>query len=68
MKGLTPKEAKALQPNIYNLKLGDEDTLGPYRVTRVPGGWIFWAASCVFVPFSNEFRTLPTRPDDDENF
>ena len=41
---------------MYDMKLGDDTIVGPYRVTRVPGGWIFMAQTCVFVEFHNEFQ------------
>lgn len=51
--------------DIYELKLHEETTAGKFRVTRVPGGWIYYRGTgstggqkcAVFIPFDNEFQS-----------
>lgn len=52
------------EKNIYQLKLHESTTLNPYRITRVPGGWLysqFTKSSVVtdtFVPYFVETGDL----------
>ena len=53
---------------LYKMKLGDcEDiitdkrSVNTIKVTRVPGGWIYWTNNGLFVPFNNEFQEEPPK-------
>lgn len=45
---------------LKNLKLHTSMSLNGYKITRVPGGWIYDRTSgSVFVPYNNEFFNEP---------
>lgn len=46
------------EPSLYSMKLGDAIEVRPYKVTRVPGGWLWHTSpeNGTFVPFNNEFE------------
>lgn len=51
--------------SIYDLELGEFAHIGPYEMTRVPGGWLtITVRGTCFVPFNNEFQP---RSSIDEN-
>lgn len=64
------KEEKK-EPTIYDLVLHQSmeiktDVGGKVEITRVPGGWVYCfeypgyrSSPIVFVPFNNEFQTVP---------
>lgn len=44
---------------IYDLKLHESVEVDGYRITRVPGGWLychFFSKRVIFIPFNNEFQ------------
>ena len=45
--------------DLFQMKLHDTFNMGWYRITRVPGGWLYQHedASPTFVPLDNEFCT-----------
>lgn len=52
---MTPEQQADL---LYSLDLHSEQPIGPARVMRVPGGWVYTNAigGMCFVPFHNEFQ------------
>lgn len=57
---------------IYKLGLLESITLSGWKITRVPGGWIFKDFNTTgpgsFVSYDNEFLVMPKVADDDLPF
>lgn len=53
-----------LPKSIHDLKLGEFAHIGPYEMTRVPGGWLTTTVrGTCFVPYSEEFKEFdPNAP------
>lgn len=53
-------EESTYAEQLKNLKLHTSMSLNGYKITRVPGGWIYDRTSgSVFVPYNNEFFNEP---------
>ncbi len=55
------KELELVEKTVFNLEINEEIRIAGYRITRVPGGWIYCREECVvnianpvFVPFSDK--------------
>lgn len=57
------KEKMSKEKTIYELELHESTGGDNYRITRVPGGWVYqiqsWeelSMAMTFVPYNNEFE------------
>jgi hypothetical protein len=61
-----------MNDSIYKLGLLESISIPGWKVTRVPGGWIFkdftTTGPGLFVPYHNEFRPMQTVVDRDLPF